>query len=116
MNVSHENAVRLQGLFDEVWLRVRGGWVPEGVDHEDLPANIYPGDMAREEWVWTVFMNGRDVLIITHDDLVESFSDMVNFGNAVKESVCLLNPAQRGEFLLVPDALAEKCLALGTLA
>lgn len=116
MEIAHEVVEKIQGIFDESWLRVRGGWIPEDVDQGDLPANIYPGDTAREEWVWTSFMNGRDVLIITHDDLVESFSDMVNFGAAVKESVCLLNPAARAEFLLVPDALAEKCLALGALA
>lgn len=116
MKLSHDVVEKLQEIFDESWSRVRAGARPVCVLPEDLPVNLHPGDMAREEWVWTLYMNTHDVLIITHDDLVESFSDMVNFGSAVKESVCLLNPAQRGEFLLVPDALAEKCLALGTLA
>lgn len=116
MELNPEVIDRLQGVFDEGWRRVRNGFVPEGVVEDEAPANIHPMDRAREEWIWTLWMNGREVLIITHDDLVESFSDMVNFGNAVKDSVCLLNPSERHEFLLVPNSLAEKCLALGAVA
>lgn len=116
MELSHDVVDKLQRIFEESWVRVLGGARPVCVLLEDLPANLHPGDHTREEWVWTLYMNTHDVLIITHDDLVDSFSDMVNFGSAVKESVCLLNPVHSKEFLLVPNALVEKCLALGTLA
>lgn len=119
MELNPEVVDRLQSVFHDAWRRVRGGSVPDCIGEEDVPENLYPlypADNARQEWIWTLWMNRHDVLIITRDDLVESFSDMVNFGNAVKNSICLLNPPERHEFLLVPDDLAEKCLALGVLA
>lgn len=111
MKTNHEIVDKVQRIFDEGWERVRRGAIPSCVNPDDIM-----GGMSREEWVWTVYMNNHDVIVITRDDLLDSFADMVNFGASLKDSVCLLNPAQEEEFLLVPNPLVEKCVALGALA
>lgn len=116
METTHEIVEKVQEVFDRSLQRVHNGLLPVCVREDEIPVNLYDHDDSRQEWIWTMYMNSLGVLIITRDDLVESFSEMVNFGDAVKYSVCITNPADASEFLLVPDSLAEKCLVLGTLA
>jgi hypothetical protein len=102
---------RIKAIFDESWRKVSRGFFPPCLTPEELI-----GDPSEPDWVWIGFMERRDVLVITSDDLLESFPDMVNFGHSVKDSLCIVNPQDEDEFLLVPNDLVEKCLAMGGLA
>lgn len=102
---------RVEHIFFDSWAKVEKGFFPPCLTPEELI-----GDPSEPAWVWIGFMNRREVLIITHDDLVESFPDMVNFGQSVKDSLCIVNPQDESEFLLIPKGLVEKCLAMGGLA
>lgn len=107
MEVTHDAVERLQGIFEESWRRVRDG---------ERPVDFSPSWFPEPCEVWTLFMNKHDVLIIDLEDLAENFGEMVNFGLAVKQSVCIHNPEDKASYLLVPPRLAEKCLVLGALA
>ena len=107
MEVNLKSVEKLQKVFREAWSRISAGDRPECVECE-------PGQTP--EWFWGLYMNHLDCLMVDQNDLLESFPDMVNFGVSVKESVCLLDPCFPGDYLLVPNGLAEKCLVLGTLA
>lgn len=107
---------KVQRVFDECWFRVRGGEVPVSVCEGHSPVNVYPGDTSRQEWIWSAYMNSLDCTMVTREDLLESFCDMVNLGSAVKESVCLNDPCSAGDFILVPEGVVERALALGGLA
>ena len=93
---------KLQRMFNERFKWVLAGGLPEGCD----------GDFSPED-KWTIHMNSFDCLVIDRDDLLESFADMVNFGNSIRTHVCLWNPANKEGFLLVPQDFNDKCLALG---
>lgn len=108
MKVTNENLDKLQAFFEERYNWVKAGNIPTCVDQE---VDIRRGS----EWIWTIFMNHFDCLIVNREDLVESFADMVNFGDAVKRCVCLNSPDGDG-FILVPPELAERVLVMGGLA
>lgn len=100
---------RLQTAFDDAWDRIGSGNRPVGVSCD-------PDRHPSDEEFWTLYMNYLDCILIDEADLLESFPDMVNFGIAVKERVCLKDPCNERGFLLVDKGLAEKVLVLGTLA
>jgi hypothetical protein len=103
----HSKVNELQRFFEERYRWVQTGNIPSCVDRQE--------DISRgAEWMWTLFMNQFDCVIVEEEDLVESFADMVNFGEAVRTHVCLHNPAGDG-FLLVPPELAERVLVMGAL-
>lgn len=105
MEVTLVNVRKLRIFFDEAWRKIRGGERPVGVGGDSEP----DGDF------WTLYMNHLDCTIVDHDDLLENFDDMVNFGKLVKESVCLKDPCDETSFILVPKVLAERVLVLGGL-
>jgi hypothetical protein len=109
MNNTFNSVEKLQTIFHEAWTRIRAGNRPVCVSCD-------PSHNTNNGEFWTMYMNFLDVLIVDEDDLLESFDDMVNFGYAVRDSVCLRNPCNIQGFLLVDRELAEKCLVLGTLA
>jgi len=109
MKIEHHNVKRLQALFKEAWLRIKGGWRPDSLDLHTV------GPLLDSDF-WSVYMNFLDCLMIEREDLLENFDDMVNFGSAVKERICLKDPCLRGDYILVPWELAEKALVLGVLA
>jgi hypothetical protein len=101
-----QSVQKLQGIFDARYRWLQEGGILECVG-EGSPWGI--------EEDWTIYMNSLDCLVIDKEDLIESFIEMVNFGEAVKKCVCLLNPAKSVGWLLVHHELADKCLALGGL-
>lgn len=101
---------RLQSLFDESWGRVNAGERPESVDLHTVGGPLVGSDF------WVVYMNSMDCLLIEKEDLLENFDEMVNFGSAVKERICLRDPCSSGDYILVSRELAEKVLVLGVLA
>jgi hypothetical protein len=104
------NAVRsLQSLFNEAWGRVSSGNRPVCV-------SCSPDSHPDDDEFWTLYMNSLDCLMIDQDDLMESFPDMVNFGASVKNTVCLSDPCNEGDFILVELEYAEKAIVLGSLA
>lgn len=109
MEVTLVTVRKLQIAFDSAWKRIRGGHRPESVDLTPISTPMPDGDF------WTVYMNSLDCLLVDEEDLTENFDDMVNFGKAVKEGVCLKDPCSDGAFILVPKELAEKTLVLGDL-
>jgi len=109
MEVTLVNIRKLQITFDEAWKRIREGYRPVCVECDPETAGGPDGDF------WTVYMNHLDVLVIDEEDLLETFDDMVNFGSAVRNSVCLRNPCNADGFLLVDRELAHKSLVLGAL-
>lgn len=110
MEVTLVNVRKLQIAFDEAWGRIRSGNRPVCVDCTPVSTPMPDGDF------WTIYMNFLDCLMVDEEDLTDNFDDMVNFGKAVKESVCLKDPCNHGTFILVPKEFAEKVLVLGTLA
>ena len=110
MKIEHHNVKRLQALFKESWLRIKEGHRPESVDMHTVGGPLLDSDF------WCVYMNSLDCLMIEREDLLENFDDMVNFGSAVKERICLWDPCSIGDYILVPWDLAEKALVLGALA
>jgi hypothetical protein len=109
MEVNFESVEKLQAIFGDAWSRIKEGNRPECAS-----CGAYAG--YDDDEFWTVYMNSLDVLIVDEDDLLENFDDMVNFGSAVRNSVCLRNPCNAMGFLLVDRELAHKSLVLGTLA
>lgn len=108
MEMNYKTIGKVEGVFRESWERVSSGAIPVCVPPYDSKPN------AQDIWVY--YMNSHDVTIVDSQNLMESFADMVNFGHLVNESVCVLNPAEEGSFLLIPDELAERVLVMGTLA
>jgi hypothetical protein len=106
MEMTQKIVEKLEEIFSRSWGRIEGGQYPICLSEDSNPTI---------EEVWSLWMNSHDVLIITTDDLLESFADMVNFGSAVKKTVCITNPSDAMEFLLVPKELAERCLVMGEL-
>ena len=105
MKLRHENIETLYGIFRDAWGRVERGVRPACASPNDSPLDV-----------WVIWMNEHDVLVVDNDDLLESLPDMVNFGSALKESVCIRNPADIGNsFLLVPSEFAQRVLVLGEL-
>jgi len=108
MRLDWEKVERLQAFFKERYEWILAGNIPTCVDQEE---DIRAGS----EWHWTIFMNHFDCLVVDEGDLLESFQEMVNFGEAVRTHVCLRNPTGDG-FVLVPPELAERVLVMGGLA
>lgn len=100
---------RMQEIFDEAWGRISSGNRPSCV-----PVGS-EGQMSDGEF-WVLYLNFLDCLAIDKEDLLENFDEMVNFGSAVKERVCLRDPCVQGDFILVGSSLVEKALVLGALA
>lgn len=109
MEVTMKTVQKLQVAFNEAWLRIHTGNRPVGVS---CSPDYHPNDSE----FWTLYMNYLDCILIDDEDLLENFPEMVNFGFAVKERVCLTDPCNEGGFILVDKGLAEKALVLGTLA
>jgi len=110
MEVTLVNIRKLQIAFDEAWKRIREGHRPVCVECDPETAGGPDGDF------WTVYMNFLDCLMIETEDLLENFDDMVNFGSSLKNGVCIKDPCNQGEFILVSKDFAEKILVLGSLA
>lgn len=108
MEVTLVNLRKLQIMFDAAWKRICEGNRPICVECD-------PDRRPSDSEFWTLYMNFLDCLMIEKEDLLENFDEMVNFGSAVKESVCLKDPCNDGDYILVRHAFAEKCLVLGTL-
>lgn len=108
MQLDHKTVQKLDAIFRESWERVSSGAIPVCVPPYDATPD--PSE------IWSNYMNSHDVTILEMEDLLESFSDMVNFGRLLRESVCILDPAEDKSFLLVPFDLAERCLVMGALA
>lgn len=109
MEITMVNVQKLQRAFDASWKRVESGDRPESILHT-VRGPLFASDF------WTCYMNSLDCLLVDREDLLENFDEMVNFGKSVKENVCLRNPCNEGDFILVPKDLAEKVLVLGALA
>lgn len=109
MEITNNTVQKVQRVFDDAWLRIHTGNRPVGVSCDP---DYHPDDGE----FWTIYMNYLDCILITKDDLLGDFPDMVNFGFAVKERVCLTDPCNEGDFILVDQEVAEKALVLGALA
>lgn len=109
MEITMKNVQKLQRAFYAAWERIRGGNRPVGVS---CNPDYHPDDGE----FWTIYMNYLDCILITKDDLLGDFPEMVNFGFAVKERICLEDPCNEGDFILVDQEVAEKALVLGALA
>ena len=109
MEVTVRTVQKVQRAFNDAWLRIHTGNRPVGVS---CSPDYHPDDNE----FWTMYMNYLDCILVTKDDLLEDFPEMVNFGFAVKEKICLTDPCNEGDFILVDRGLAEKALVLGTLA
>lgn len=96
METNYRMVDTLEKIFRDSWVRL-----------DSVP---------RSHEVWVEQMNSHDVTILTHEDLLSSFADMVNFGALVKTNLCVTNPSEEDSFLLVPPELVEKCLVMGALA
>lgn len=107
MEVTLVNLRKLQIAFEDSWKRIRNGNRPICVNCDP---DLHPTDSE----FWTLYVNFLDCLMIEKEDLLENFDEMVNFGSS-KESVCIKDPCNQGDFILVPKSLAEKTLVLGTL-
>lgn len=109
MEVTLVSVRKLQIAFDNAWKKVSAGERPESVGLHTVDGPLPAVDF------WTCYMNSLDCLVIDKDDLLENFDEMVNFGNAVKTSVCVKDPCYKGCYVLVPKDVAEKAVVLGGL-
>ena len=107
MEVNYPTIGKVERIFGESWDRVAKGAIPVCV----APYTEKPDP----EWVWSLYMNSHDVSVLTKNELVLSFADMVNFNHSIKDRICILDPCEEGRFLLVPIGLAERCLVMETL-
>lgn len=106
METTTKTIQKLQIAFNEAWGRILSG---------NLPASEAAAQGLSREWLWTLYMERLDCLLIDKEDLLENFPEMVNFGFSVKDRVCLEDPCNEGGFILVDKGLAEKTLVLGAL-
>lgn len=107
MEITPDITKALQRMFDELWSGVRRGRRPAFRGQE------WDGGLYATEEFWVVYLNSMDCMMITREDLLENFDEMVNFGSTVKERLCLRDPSCPGDFLLLPMDLVERALVLG---
>ena len=66
---------------------------------------------------WVEFLEKHNCVVITSEDIRESFQHIINFDSSVKEGICLVDPhgteVGMEQFVIVPRDFAEKLLVLG---
>lgn len=76
MEITMKTVQKVQRAFNEAWVRIHTGNRPVGVS---CSPDYHPDDNE----FWTMYMNYLDCILVTKDDLMEEFPEMVNFGFAV---------------------------------
>ena len=69
------------------------------------------------EMEWVEFLEKHNCVVITSEDIKDSFQHIINFDSSIKEGICLNDPhgVEIGmeQFVIVPRDFAEKLLVLG---
>lgn len=72
-------------------------------------------DNVEAEWV--EFLEKHNCVVITSEDIKDSFQHIINFDSSVRNGVCLIDPYGNEigveQFVIVPREFAEKLLVLG---
>jgi len=74
------------------------------------------GDDVESEWIQ--FLEKHNCVVITSEDIKDSFQHIINFDSSVRNGVCLIDPCGSellgvAQFVIVPRDFAEKLLVLG---
>lgn len=99
------NVTKLREIFAQKYLTLQSSlW------DEMRPKDWTDRFQRRLDETWTEYLNSLDCTIVSKEEIVEDFEDIIN--HSAQGRVCVHDDE---DYILVPRELAEKALVLGGL-